>query len=640
MSVARWARCLPAAAALALWRLSLTHVRVSHLGSYGLPPALGPGWYAALAISVLGAAAAVSASRASGAVAGVYIVAAAIILYGTVPVLSGPPQYAWVYKHIGVVRYLESHGRVDPAIDIYNRWPGFFALGAVFSFVAGHADPEAYASWAELFFVLLDIALIFTAVRAVARSTNVAAGAALLFVITDWVGQDYFSPQAFSYVLALALIAVALANLRVPEAGRAPWPGRLLERLARRPQLPQGEVSGAWPRGVAIGTVLALDAVIVASHQLTPYMLLGGFALLMLAGIVRPWWMLALMAAMTLGYLAANLGYIERHFGLVTSIDPFNNVQKVYAYNHAPAAGKTFNALAERYAAFLLYGAGLAAAAYLLRRGLLGRALPFLLLAMAPFGIAFGQDYGGEAPLRIVLFSSPWWAALIAWAVATVGRRWERLVLMSAIAAVFTALFVPSFFGQEQLDLVSRGEVQASGWFYAHARRGAVLVLAAPGFPLKYGGDYPQFEVPEAEGAAYPAPPLVNARAFRYRQLGSAQVRRIAAIIKGFPHYGYLAFSKDQDVYAETFELTPPGALHELEQAVAQSSDFRLWYGNADARIYEFVAPSASASTRTGLNPRALRAGALAASRERSRGHQRAGRGGRHDTRAHAPASF
>ena len=60
----------------------------------------------------------------------------AIILYGTVPMLSAQPHYGWVYKHIGVVRYLEAHGKANPSIDIYNRWPGFFALEA-----ASHALP-------------------------------------------------------------------------------------------------------------------------------------------------------------------------------------------------------------------------------------------------------------------------------------------------------------------------------------------------------------------------------------------------------------------------------------------------------------------------------------------------------------------
>jgi hypothetical protein len=91
------------------------------------------------------------------------------------------------------------------------------------------------------------------------------------------------------------------------------------------------------------------------------------------------------------------------------------------------------------------------------------RALPLLLLALAPFAVVFGQNYGGEASLRIVLFSSPWWAALISWAFVTVTRGAARWILMVFAALVATMLFVPSFFGQEELNIVSADEVRASG---------------------------------------------------------------------------------------------------------------------------------------------------------------------------------
>ena len=67
---------------------------------------------------------------------------------------------------------------------------------------------------------------------------------------------------------------------------------RLIERWARVATTRTGRTTAKWPRWAAITTVLGLDAVIVASHQLTPYMLLVSLALLMLTGVVRPWWLL------------------------------------------------------------------------------------------------------------------------------------------------------------------------------------------------------------------------------------------------------------------------------------------------------------------------------------------------------------
>lgn len=576
---------LPAFIALVIWRLSLLHVDVSDLGSYGLPPALPIGWYFALFLSIAGVVTAITVRRTSGLIMVGYVVVVAIILFGTVPVLSAQPHYAWVYKHIGVVRYLEAHGKVNMNIDIYNRWPGFFALAAVFSRVAGRSNPETYASWAELFFLLLAAVLVMAAVKAITRDVRIAAGAGLFFVVTNWVGQTYFSPQAFTFVLGLALIVILLRQLRVDGASYSDRITRLIERVGRVPQLPlQVDDAAKWPRWAAIATVLSLDAVIVASHQLTPYLLLVSIALLMLVGVVRPWWMLVGMAVMTFAYLAANFQFIQHNYGVFTSIDPFNNVQGS-TLTQTPSAGKLFNTHAELLLIAALWLGSLCAVIRLLRRGLLMRALPFVVLAVCPVFVLFGQNYGGEASLRIILFSSPWCAALISWALATVARRRLRWALTMSVAVAFTVLFVPSFLGQEELNIISPAEVRAGEWFYYHARPGSVLLLAAPGFPYRYGGTYPEFRGPEGDAN----PNLLTGSIFQSRQLGAADIPYVIARIKEYAPYGYVVFDKDETAYAEVFRITPPGALGHLKTAVARSPEFRLWYGNQDVQIYELV---------------------------------------------------
>jgi hypothetical protein len=576
---------IPVLAALAMWRLSLLGVNVSNLGSYGLPPVLPIAWYSALALSTVGAVTAISVRRSNGLIMVAYIFVVVIILYGTVPVLSAQPHYAWVYKHIGVVRYLEAHGKVDPSIDIYNRWPGFFGLAAIFSRVAAQPDPATYASWAEPFFLLLDVALLMSAVKALTRDVRIAAGAALFFILSNWVGQTYYSPQAFAFVLGLALIVTILRQLRVDGASYSQRLVRLIELVGRVPQLSvQADDAARWPRWVAITSVLFSDAVIVTSHQLTPYMLLISVALLMLIGVARAWWMLAAMAALTFAYLGANFSFIQHHYGVFTSIDPFNNVQDSTIIQ-APLAGKVFNTRTELLLIAALGLGTVCALIRLLKRGLLVRALPFVALAVAPFAIVFGQNYGGEASLRIILFSSPWCAALIAWALATVVRPWLRWGVMLSAAVAFAALFVPSFLGQEELNIVSTAEVRASEWFYYHAQPGSVLVIAAPGFPYKYGATYPEFSGPEGDAN----PNLLAEPSFQSRQLGAADVPRVAARIKEYARHGYIAFTKDETSYAQVMGITPSGALGHLDAAVARSPEFRLWYGNSDVQIYELI---------------------------------------------------
>jgi len=593
---------LPMLVALVLWRVSLLHLNPYDLGDYGLPPALPITWYFSLALAVVGAVTAITMRSTKGLIMVGYIVVIAVILFGTVPMLSAQPHYAWVYKHIGVVRYIEAQGKVNPNVDIYNRWPGFFALGAVFSQLGGSANPEVYAGWAELLFLLLDTVLVMAAVKAVVREIRIAACAGLFFVVTNWVAQTYYSPQAFAFVLGLALTVILLRQLRVNEPTYSPRLTRIVERIGRTPQLSvETQDTAMWARWVSITAILGLDAVIVASHQLTPYMLLVSIALLMLVRVVRPWWMLMAMAAMTLGYLAANLHFIEHNYGVFTSLDPFNNAQGQGAtLSRSPTAGKLFNTYVELLFLAVLGLLSICAIIRLLRLGLLMRALPFVVFAVSPFFVLFGQNYGGEASLRIILFSSPWCAALISWALGTVGRRRLRWALTLVVAATFTALFVPSFLGEEELNVISPAEVRASEWFYDHGRPESVLVLAAPGFPFRYGADYPEFLGPEGDAN----PNLLTEAVFDDRPLGAAQVPEIAARISGYAKHGYIVFDKDETTYAEVFRLTPPGALGHLENAVARSHEFRLWYANNSVHIYELIA---GRWERRSLTPRGLR---------------------------------
>lgn len=578
--------CLPGVCAVVLWLVSLARVDVRGLGEYGLPPALPVTWYLALALLVFSALwLLIGPWRQHPMLALGYVALVAVVLYGTVPALSAQPHYAWVYKHLGVVRYLELTGHANPSIDIYNRWPGFFALAAGVSTLAGRANPESYAAWADAFFMLLDTVLVTVAVRLVARDVRVAVSAALLFVLSNWVGQTYFSPQAFAYTLSLALVVVLLGQLRGEAHERPTVAVRALQRFARRPQLTVEPRPASWPKTWAIGVLLALDAVIVASHQLTPYVVLVGTGLLIAVGAVRPRWPLLVMGAMTLGYLALNIKFIEHNYGVFSSFDPFNNVQGPKVASH-PSPGKVLNADTELLFIAVVWICTIAAFVSLYRRGLAGRALPLALLAVAPVAILLGQNYGGEATLRVVLFSSPWCSALIAWAVLQ-ARPLRARVLMGVLVLAVTPLFLISYLGLEELNIVSRDEVRASEAFYKHARHGAVLVLAAPGFPYRYGGSYPEYAGPEGDAN----PNLMTEGAFVGHKLGAANVRGVAGRIRLYSKHGYIAFSRDETAYAEVFRLTPPGALAGLQAAVASSPLFTLWYANPDVQIYELRSP-------------------------------------------------
>jgi hypothetical protein len=571
------------AAALGAWSISLATIHTGNLGRYGLPPALPALWYAALGALVCGGVAVNWAMRPAGVLIACYVLAVVVVLYATVPAITAVPHYAWVYKHIGVTRSIAAqHGVAFASGDIYHRWPGFFAAAAMLSQVAG-IGPLAFAAWAEPLLALIDAVLVAAVARAITRDVRVVGYAALIFTLGNWIGQDYFAPQAAAYALALALLLVAIRSFAT-----GALPGRLtrtLEWLVRR-RAPASPLAMPlpWATWVGVAVVLGLDAVIVATHQLTPYVLVAQLGALTLIGVARPRWLVVGMGLLTIGYLLANLGYVAHNYGIFTSLNPASNIKHG---NSTPAHVDFLDANAGGLLSLVLIALMLASALRLARRQDGATALTLLALAIAPFGILFAQNYGGEGSLRVFLFSSPWRDILIALGVTTIARPRLRFAAALCTGLLLAYLFIPAFYGAEELNIIPQGEVRASEYFYAHAPAGSVLIPASEDFPTRVGARYtlmrPQSDVPALIG------PEPETRAFEHRPLGAEQIPAAVAAIERYSRSGFIVFASTGYEYATVHGLAPPGALLGLERAVASSERFRLWYTTTDARIYELV---------------------------------------------------
>lgn len=562
---------VPLALGLALWGTSLGQIDAERVGEYGLLEELPALWFAALAVLVAGAATVISTARRPAAwLMAAYVAAVAAVLYATLPAVADVPQYPWVYKHIGVTQMIDLRGGIDTDIDIYNRWPGLFALGAAFGRLAGVSDPVSWAAWAEPMFMLVDALLVAAIAHTLTRSGRVAGSAALIFVLVNWVGQTYYSPQAAASTMALVLLLVVLRGVADPAGRSAGVPGRPL----------------GWPPYAVIGVVLGLDLAIVITHQLTPFAVIAQVAALAVAGSVRSWRIFAAVAVLPVWFLVANISFIREHYDLVSSLDPFDNVRSSGGYDVARSAGKALNAdLSLLLSAGMFAGALLAAYALHRRRGFGRLPLALLALVFAPFALALTQSYGGEASLRIILYAAPWAAVLIATAIATLHGAARRAAWLIGVAAIAAALVVPAFYGASQLNVIPRSTLEVSEDFYARAPAGSVLMLAGPGFPLRVGARYDRFEGPIADAD----PNLLHDDTFRSRRLGAADIPAIIREMRAYADRGFLAFSTTEERWAHAFGLTPPGALADLEQAVLRSPRFRLWNGSATARIYELV---------------------------------------------------
>ena len=160
---------LLAAVALVLGVWSLTRVDPGKISDVGLISAFPPTYYVALALSLIGFVGSVRLRRLLPALLAWQLVVLVVILHGADPIVHGLPRLEASYRHLGIANYIAQSGHLDPTLDAYFNWPGFFGLLGMLADATGVHDLTALATWAPLGVNLL---LMPALVALVARLTN------------------------------------------------------------------------------------------------------------------------------------------------------------------------------------------------------------------------------------------------------------------------------------------------------------------------------------------------------------------------------------------------------------------------------------------------------------------------------------
>jgi hypothetical protein len=579
--------------AAGLWAASMATANVDALDDFGLLGALPLTYFAAIVLLVAGAAALVTAPALSPVRLALHLVGLVVMVHAAAPLLFDVPIYSWVYKHIGVVDYISANGHLDPGIDIYHNWPAFFALAAWFGEVAGLDDPVRYAAWAPVYFNLVSCLVLRFAFRGLGLPARATWVALFLFVGGNWVGQDYFAPQALAFVLSVAVTGMVVRWLR---DDRRPRVVTVVGTIAHR-LVPRGRSSGAEPaeavlpsrRAVVIPLVVAAFAAVVVTHQLSPFVVLLAVGGLTATGQVRPRWLVVVMGAMAVGYVSLHYDYLDRTQDLFSQLlNPLRNLNGNGMRDPRAMPGRQLTALgAPLVVALLAALAGIGT-----WRRLRGRqpVLVAAVLAASPALVALGQSYGGEAVFRIYLFAVPWMAALAAMAIVLPWRRprWARPLTGAALGVAVLGL-LSAFYGSMGLYEVGPGSVRASRYFYEHAPPGSLLTFVGPGFPVRASGGYAHFDLPPDDSK----PNLLRSvDAFRHRQLGQEDLPAIGDFMReriaGSNLAAFMVLSAEQAASAEVMGFLPAGSVAGLESALRASPDWTVFYDDVGAVIFRF----------------------------------------------------
>ncbi|MFE6285085.1 lipopolysaccharide biosynthesis protein [Streptomyces sp. NPDC057877] len=398
------------------------------------------------------------------------LLATLVSLHALPAVLEAEPRFATAWQHLGFLDHIDRTGSAVPDLDARWSWPGFFAAAEFVSEACGVDNLTEVIRWWPLTVQLLCLGPVFLLARSMRASWRAKWTGVWIFVLGGWVGQDYFSPQGFTYLLHLAFVAILLVWFRAPHVIR--------RRL--RPGEAEVEPADRRQKAVLLAVLIGLFAATVPAHQLTPFVMLGVSAALVVVGRceLRGLPLLCgVLVASWVGFMAEPYwsGHFDELFGGVGGIG--GNVSS--SVSGRIEGGSSTHQLV-LYARVLLAGTVLALACWgwWRRRRYRYRERSLPVLAFVPF-LGFGmQSYGGEMALRVFLFALPGAALLAGLALfprtgVTAGERDRDRVSLAPLAALLAGLvlvggFLVARWGNEPFERVRPGEVAAMEYVYAH----------------------------------------------------------------------------------------------------------------------------------------------------------------------------
>ncbi|AZS88171.1 lipopolysaccharide biosynthesis protein [Streptomyces griseoviridis] len=463
---------LLAAALLLYWvpAARLGEADLDRMGGLGLISVLPLPTLAGAALLVLVFGALLRLGHEHRALLLVTLLATVLSLHALPAVIETQPRFATAWQHLGFLDYIDRTGSAVPDLDARWSWPGFFAVAAFVARACGVTDLTEVIRWWPTLIELLYLAPLFLLTRSLRASWRARWTGVWVFALSSWVGQDYFSPQGFTYLLYLAFVAVLLVWFRAP---RVVWtrtrPGELeVEPTERRQQ------------AVLLAVVIGLFAASVPAHQLTPFVMLGVLTVLVMLRRSELRGLPLLFTVLVVGWL----GFMAEPYWSGHFDDLFGGLGGVGGNVSSSVSGRIEGGSSTHklvlYARVLLAGGVMASACWgwLRRRHHRYREVSLPVLTFVPF-LGFGmQSYGGEMALRVFMFALPGAALLSGLALfprtgVTAEERDKDRVSLAPLAAVLAGLllmggFLVARWGNEAFERIRPGEVTAMEYVYAH----------------------------------------------------------------------------------------------------------------------------------------------------------------------------
>ena len=573
------------AAVWGLWGVGLSNLAIDRMNDLGLISVLP--WQVLLAVALLtiGAVVLLRAERPDALAMTMYVFTLVFLLYAIPAFVEQVAHFSVNWIHEGFIEYIQRTGAVAPQLEARFDWPGFFILAAFLAQAAGIGNMVDYANWAPVYFNLLYLLALAVVFRSLTRDPRLVWAGLWLFALGNWIGQDYFSPQALAYFLDLAILGIVLTWFRVAQphseriaawlrthgrrGGR--WAGRVYDFVTPDDEPPR-PAHGAQLAALLV-LLVAIFAFIAYSHQLTPFFLSAALlglvvfnrvsarSLPVIFGVMTVAW----VSYMTVPFLQGHVASLLSEVGKLGDTLGTNVVQRIQG-------SPDHQLIVTIRLAFTLTVWAAAALGALVRFRDGRRDVSLIVLAVAPAPLVGLQAYGGELVLRLYLFTLPMAAFFVAGLVygrprPSLSRFRQGFAIVAAM--VLIVMFFTTRYGNERADLMTSAEVQAVERLYAMAPKGSLLVAASDNLPWKFQ-DFESYTYLSSSDGSY-----------------VGQVGTIATVMDD-RHYpaAFLILTRSQGNYAEVFSGLAPGAWSSFVADVRASPLFTEVYRNVDADIF------------------------------------------------------
>lgn len=557
------------------------------LDGYGLAASLPPAYFLGLICLPLASGLQwLRGRQASTAAIVIHVVLFVLIVWLTPLVLEGTPRFRSSYVNFGYVDPVLRGVGLLPDHFIYHNWPLFPVAMATIVRVAG-ISPLLLMAVFPIIMMLAYLVPLATIMRTiaihaggsgedsgrVATNAHVAWPAGLwLFAVFNWTSQDYFSPQAFAYLLFVTWLAV------------------LVHVVIRR----KGELTP----GTTIA-LLGLFSLIVLTHVLTSLEVLGVLLALTAARLLRRPTLVVTCGLIFIVWQLNMAGpffafYGDRLHETLLDISDFVQVNLASRVSGSPEHAQIVR-LRILVTGTVFALAGLAVLARLLGSGR-SRGVVFGIAFL--FGIAFvapASVYGGEMLIRVLLFSLPILAGL---AVTAFGTRAYRLLLV-AIVIVMAPIHILTHYGNELHDYVSPGEI--AGFEFVSSSLPPANIFG--GYP---GGNFEQTALLDARNSYL-------SRGVLPSELDDFLDPTLHHTWDHKDRPIYVLLSRGDDAAMDLFQ-NRPGFIYDVKSVLDRDPAFTVVHANPDVTIYHWQPRTAATEPSGGDGQTGAEAGVASGS--------------------------